>query len=260
MSAPRIRQAGLLRVEIHPDRAALGQAAGLAVAAHLRALLARQGGARVIFACAPSQDEFLAALIAASRSPERGFDWSRVTAFHMDDYAGFAADHPRSFRRYLRAHLLDHVPVGAFHALPAERPPAEACAAYAALLAAAPIDLICLGIGENGHLAFNDPPVADFDDPVLVKVVALDDACRRQQVHDGCFPTFADVPTHALTLTLPVFRAAHRLSVHVPGPRKAAAVRATVHDPRGPACPATLLREHPAATMYVDEAAATGLG
>ena len=144
--------------------------------------------------------------------------------------------------------------------MPAERPPAEACAAYAALLAAAPIDLICLGIGENGHLAFNDPPVADFDDPALVKVVALDDACRRQQVHDGCFPTFADVPTHALTLTLPVFRAAHRLSVHVPGPRKAAAVRATVHDPRGPACPATLLREHPAATMYVDEAAATGLG
>ena len=260
MSFPRIRQAGLLRVEVHADRAALGRAAGQAVAAHLRGLLAKQAGARVIFACAPSQDEFLAALIAASRSPERGFDWSRVTAFHMDDYVGFAADHPQSFRRYLRKHLLDHVAVGVFHPLPAELPPAEACAAYAALLAAAPIDLICLGIGENGHLAFNDPPVADFDDPALVKVVALDDACRRQQVHDGCFPTFADVPTHALTLTLPVFRAAHRLSVHVPGPRKAAAVRATVHDPRGPACPATLLREHPDATLHVDEAAATGLG
>jgi glucosamine-6-phosphate deaminase len=259
VTPPRLLRADRLAVEIHPDRAALGRAAGQAVAAHLRALLAKQGGARVIFACAPSQDEFLAALIAASRSAELGFDWSRVTAFHMDDYVGFAADHPQSFRRYLRAHLLDHVAVGAFHPLPAERPPAVACAAYAALLAAAPIDLICLGIGENGHLAFNDPPVADFDDPARVKVVALDEACRRQQVNDGCFPTLPDVPTHALSLTLPVFREARRLSVHVPGPRKAAAVRATLRDPRSTACPATLLRDHPDATLYVDEAAAAEL-
>lgn len=259
MTPPRLLQAGRLAVEIHPDRAALGRAAGQAVAAHLRALLAKQDGARVIFACAPSQDEFLAALIAASRSAELGFDWSRVTAFHMDDYVGFAADHPQSFRRYLRTHLLDHVAVGAFHPLPAERPPAEACAAYAALLAAAPIDLICLGIGENGHLAFNDPPVADFDDPARVKIVALDEACRRQQVNDGCFPTLPDVPTHALTLTLPVFRDARRLSVQVPGPRKAAAVRATLRAPRSTACPATLLRDHPDATLYVDEAAAAEL-
>ncbi len=259
MTPPHLLRADRLAVEIHPDRAALGRAAGQAVAAHLRALLAKQGGARVIFACAPSQDEFLAALIAASRSAELGFDWSRVTAFHMDDYVGFAADHPQSFRRYLRAHLLDHVAVGAFHPLPAERPPAEACAAYAALLAAAPIDLICLGIGENGHLAFNDPPVADFDDPARVKIVALDEACRRQQVNDGCFPTLPDVPTHALTLTLPVFRDARRLSVHVPGPRKAAAVRATLRDPRSTACPATLLRDHPDATLYVDAAAAAEL-
>jgi glucosamine-6-phosphate deaminase len=259
VTPPRLLRADQLAVEIHPDRAALGRAAGQAVAAHLRALLAKQGGARVIFACAPSQDEFLAALLAASRSAELGFDWSRVTAFHMDDYVGFAADHPQSFRRYLRTRLLDHVAVGAFHPLPAERPPAVACAAYAALLAAAPIDLICLGIGENGHLAFNDPPVADFDDPALVKGVALDEACRRQQVNDGCFPTLADVPTHALTLTLPVFRDARRLSVHVPGPRKAAAVRATLRDPRSTACPATLLRDHPDATLYVDEAAAAEL-
>jgi glucosamine-6-phosphate deaminase len=259
VSAPRRLLAGRLQVEIHPDRATLGRAAGAAVAGHLRALLARQATARVIFACAPSQDEFLAALIAASRSTELGFDWSRVTAFHMDDYVGFAADHPQSFRRYLRAHLLDHVAVGAFHPLPAELPPAVACARYSALLTAAPIDLICLGIGENGHLAFNDPPVADFDDPARVKVVALDEACRRQQVNDGCFPTLVDVPTHALTLTLPVFRDARRLSVHVPGPRKAAAVRATLRDPRATACPATLLRDHPDAILYVDEAAAAGL-
>jgi glucosamine-6-phosphate deaminase len=259
VSAPRRLTAGRLAVEIHPDRATLGRAAGEAVADRLRSVLERQGSARVIFACAPSQDEFLAALIAASRSPKRGFDWSRVTAFHMDDYVGFAADHPQSFRRYLRSHLLDHIAVGAFHPLPAELPPALACERYAALLAAAPIDLICLGIGENGHLAFNDPPVADFDDPALVKVVALDEACRRQQVNDGCFPTLADVPTHALTLTLPVFRDARRLSVHVPGPRKAAAVRATIRDSRTTACPATLLRDHPDATLYVDVAAATAL-
>ncbi|GBL43609.1 glucosamine-6-phosphate deaminase [Verrucomicrobiota bacterium] len=259
MSAPRRLLAGRLAVVIHPDRAALGQAAADAVAAHLRERLATQGAARVIFACAPSQDEFLAALVAASRSAELGFDWAGVTAFHMDDYVGFEADHPRSFRRYLRTHLLDHVAVGAFHPLPAELPPAVACARYAALLAAAPIDLICLGIGENGHLAFNDPPVADFDDPVLVKVVGLDDACRRQQVNDGCFPVLAEVPTHALTLTLPVFRDARRLSVHVPGPRKAAAVRATLREPRSTACPATLLRDHPAAILHVDEAAAARL-
>lgn len=259
MSAPRRLLAGRLAVIIHPDRAAMGQAAAEAVAVHLRERLATQGGARVIFACAPSQDEFLAALIAASRTATLGFDWARVTAFHMDDYVGFAADHPQSFRRYLRTHLLDHVPVGAFHPLPAELPPAIACAQYSALLAAAPIDLICLGIGENGHLAFNDPPVADFDDPARVKVVGLDDACRRQQVNDGCFPSLAEVPTHALTLTLPVFRDARCLSVHVPGPRKAAAVRATLREPRSTACPATLLRDHPAATLHVDEAAAARL-
>lgn len=259
MNAPRRLRADRLEVEIHPDRAALGRAAAETVAAYLRSLLNRQGGARVVFACAPSQDEFLAALVATSRSPGLGFDWSRVTAFHMDDYVGFAADHPQGFRRYLRTHLLDHVDLGAFHPLPAEKPPAVACAEYSALLRAAPIDLICLGIGENGHLAFNDPPVADFDDPELVKLVALDEACRRQQVNDGCFPTLTEVPTHALTLTLPVFRDARRLSAHVPGPRKAAAVRATVHGPRGTACPATLLRAHPDATLYVDEAAAAGL-
>jgi len=255
-SAPlRSLQAGLLAVEVHPDRAALGQAAARSVAAALREILRTQAGARVIFACAPSQDEFLAALTSPPLSDQ--VDWARVTAFHMDDYVGLAGDHPQSFRRYLRTHLLERVPVGRFHPLQAESPdPTAECARYAALLAAAPIDLICLGIGENGHLAFNDPPVADFDDPALVKVVELDEACRRQQVNDGCFPTYEAVPRHALTLTLPVFRAARRLSVQVPGPRKAAAVRATVHDPMSTACPATLLRAHPQAILFLDQASA----
>jgi glucosamine-6-phosphate deaminase len=141
--------------------------------------------------------------------------------------------------------------------VPAEEPDANAvCERYTALLAEKPIDLICLGIGENGHIAFNDPPVADFEDPHLIKVVELDEACRTQQVNDGCFPTFADVPRHAFTLTVSVFRRARRLSVHVPGPRKAEAVKATIENPVATACPATILRLHPDATLYIDVAAA----
>ncbi len=230
----------------------MGQAAAVACAQFLQALLKKQSQARVIFACAPSQDEFLTALIAASRASATAFAWEKITAFHMDDYVGFAAEHPQSFRRYLKEHLLQHINLGAFHPLPAELPPQLACEKYRSLLTAAPIDLICLGIGENGHLAFNDPPVANFNDPAVVKVVDLDLACRQQQVNDGCFPNLSAVPTQALTLTLPVFRQAHRLSVHVPGPRKAAAVHATLHGPIATSCPATLLREHPNATLYLD--------
>jgi glucosamine-6-phosphate deaminase len=251
-------QAGRLAVEVHASRAALSTAAARSVAATLSGLLRTQAGVRVIFACAPSQDEFLQALTSPPLATQ--IDWSRVTAFHMDDYVGLNGNHPQSFRRYLRTHLLERVPVGRFHPLQAEAADSEAeCAHYAALLAAAPIDLICLGIGENGHLAFNDPPVANFDDPVRVKMVELDEACRRQQVNDGCFPSFEAVPRHALTLTLPVFREARRLSVQVPGPRKAAAVRATVQDAMTTACPATLLRTHPDAVLHVDTESASQL-
>lgn len=242
-----------LAVEVHPDRAAMGRAAGKAVAAHLRRVIAAQGHARVVFACAPSQDEFLAALVDASGAGATAFDWGRITAFHMDDYVGLPGDHPQSFRRYLRDHLLSRVNLGTFHPIRAEAPDiAGVCRAYAALLLAQPIDLICLGIGENGHIAFNDPPVADFEDPETVKRVALDLDCRRQQVNDGCFPSLEAVPAHALTLTVPVFRCARRLSVHVPGARKAAAVRAALEGPIGPACPASILRLHPDATLYLD--------
>ena len=254
----RYLTAGRLALEIHADRPALGLASARATAAYLHDVIAARGEARVIFACAPSQNEFLASLIAVSREGHTAVDWSRVTAFHMDDYVGLPGTHPQSFRHYLRQHLLAHVKMGRFHPLPAEEPDAAAVAArYTALLAEKPIDLICLGIGENGHIAFNDPPVADFEDPQLVKVVELDRACREQQVADGCFPTFADVPRHAFTLTVPVFRRAGRLSIHVPGPRKAAAVKSTIEDAISTACPASILRLHPAATLYVDHAAAS---
>lgn len=253
----RYLTAGRLAVEIHADRPALGRTAALATAAYLHDVIASRGEARVIFACAPSQDEFLTSLVEVSRNTSTYVDWSRVTAFHMDDYVGLDGQHPQSFRQYLQKHFLSRVKVGQFHPLPAEEPDAAAvCRRYSALLSEKPIDLIGMGIGENGHIAFNDPPVADFQDPLLVKVVELDLACREQQVNDGCFPTLADVPRHAFTLTISIFRRARRLSIHVPGPRKAAAVQATVEGPIATACPASILRLHADATLYIDAAAA----
>jgi glucosamine-6-phosphate deaminase len=249
--------AGRLAVEIHPDRRALGVSAARAAAAWLHEVIAAQGFARVVFACAPSQNEFLDALFDPAACGV-AVDWSRVTAFHMDDYLGLTAEHPQSFRRYLREHVLSRVQIGVFHPIVAESADvAGFCADYTSLLRERPIDLICLGIGENGHIAFNDPPVADFDDPALIKVVELDDACRTQQVNDGCFPTFADVPAHALSLTIPVFRQARRLSVHAPGPRKAHAAAGTVHGEISTACPASILRTHSNATLYLDRDSAS---
>jgi len=258
-ASPKYCVVDRLAVEIHPNRAALGLAAARAAAAYLHDVIVARGEARVVFACAPSQDEFLAALT----TPEQcgtALDWRCVTAFHMDEYVGLSADQPQSFRSYLRRHLLDRVAVGHFHPLPAEEPDVAAvCARYTALLRERPIDLICLGIGENGHIAFNDPSAAEFDDSTWVKVVELDEACKQQQVNDGCFPTLSDVPRQALTLTVPVFRTARRLSIHVPGQRKTAAVRAILRDAISTACPASILRTHPAAVLYLDDASAGAL-
>ena len=247
-----------LAVEVHADRRQLGLHAARAAGQMLREIIKEQSYARAIFACAPSQNEFLAALTdPAVAGP---IAWERVTAFHMDEYIGLAATDPRSFRSYLGEHLLSRVSIGKFYPIAGERADWEkVCADYTARLQEAPIDLICLGIGENGHLAFNDPPVANFNDPVLIKRVALDDACRRQQVNDRCFPTLAEVPHGALSLTLPVFRDARRLSVHVPGTRKAAAVKATLNGPWSTTCPASLLRQHAAATLYLDMDSAAGV-
>jgi len=246
-----------LVVEVHPTKADLGRVAAAAAAEYLRLCIASRNAARVIFACAPSQDDFLAALAADPVDP---VDWKRVTAFHMDEYVGLSADHPQSFQRYLREHLLARIDVGAFHPLSAaDTDSAAICARYSKLLMEHPIDLICMGVGENGHIAFNDPPVADFEDHARVKKVKLDDLCRQQQVNDGCFDSVAEVPSHALTLTVPVFRASRRLSVHVSGSRKAAAVQAMLEGPIGTSCPASVLRLHPNAILYLDPAAASRL-
>jgi glucosamine-6-phosphate deaminase len=246
-----------LQVVVYEDRAQVGRAAawGVAQAVAARQAAAPSGRAHVVFAAAPSQNEFLAGLVA---HPE--IDWSRVVAFHMDEYFGLDANHPASFRRYLQEHLfrLAGFTPDRLRLIPGEQTerPLRTCLEYEDLLRAEPTDIVCAGIGENGHLAFNDPPVADFLDPVRVKVVRLDAACRTQQLNDACFDRLEDVPTHAYTLTVPALLAAPVVSVVVPGPRKAEAVLATLRGPIAESCPASALRRHKGATLYLDREAA----
>jgi glucosamine-6-phosphate deaminase len=240
-----------LQVVVYEDRAQMGRAAAWEVAKAIATRQAASGRANVVFAAAPSQNEFLAGLVA---HPE--IDWSRVVGFHMDEYLGLDANHPASFRRYLQEHLfrLAGFTPDRLRLIPGEQVerPLRTCLEYEDLLRAEPTDIVCAGIGENGHLAFNDPPVADFLDPVLIKVVRLDAACRTQQLNDGCFDRIEDVPTHAYTLTVPALLAAPVVSVVVPGPRKAEAVLATLRGPILESCPASALRRHPGAILYLD--------
>jgi glucosamine-6-phosphate deaminase len=244
-----------LQVLVFEDRAMAGRAAALAVSQSIEETQRARGKARVIFAAAPSQNEFLAGLVASKE-----IDWSRVLGFHMDEYLGLEPDHPASFRRYLQERLFRLVGLGEdqLRLIAGERSerPLQVCLDYEQKLLDEPTDIVCAGIGENGHLAFNDPPVADFLDPVLVKVVRLDHACRLQQVHDGCFDVIDDVPTHAFTLTVPALLRAPVVSVIVPGPRKANAVLSTLRGPISDACPASALRRHPGATLYLDRESA----
>ncbi len=248
-------QVDSLRVVVHEDRARMGRAAAAEVARIISERQASGHLAHVVFAAAPSQDEFLANLIAL-----RGIDWANVVGFQMDEYLKLNPDHPGSTRRYLQEHLFRWTGIAAdrLHLIPGEQEghPLRIALAYSSLFEQGPIDLVCGGIGDNGHLAFNDPHSADFLDPVAVKVVRLDDACRQQQLADGCFAQLADVPTHAYTWTIPALLRAPVLSMVVPGARKAQAVLATVRGPIGEHCPASILRTHPGATLFLDRESA----
>jgi glucosamine-6-phosphate deaminase len=255
-SAARVSECGRMRVEVHPDRPAAGRAAAMVVASEIRSQLSREGRAAVIFASAPSQNELLAAL----RS-DPSIDWTRVTAFHLDEYLGVGPTHPASFRRFLKDRLFDHVPVHAFHGLDGEaKDPAAECARYAGLLRSIRPRLAILGIGENGHLAFIDPPVCDFFEPLDVRVVDLDEICRQQQVNDGGFARLDEVPRRALSLGIPFLLGVPRVVAIVPGRAKRAAIRAAVTGPVTRACPASVLRRHRDATLFLDEESASGLG
>jgi len=236
-----------LEVRVYQNRQALGASAGEEAAEHIRRLLAKQERVRIIFAAAPSQNEFLATLTNAE-----GIDWNRITAFHMDEYIGLPAHSPQRFSAFLSEKLFDLVKPGEVHLIDCSADIDSECARYASLLSAAPIDIVCMGIGENGHIAFNDPPVADFDDPLVIKPVELDMICRQQQVNDGCFPTIGDVPTHALTLTIPTLMSGKRLFCMVPGITKRNAVIRTLNGSISTECPSTILRRHPNCTLYTD--------
>jgi len=228
-------------------RAAMGQAAARDIAAAIRARLTVADGVRMIFAAAPSQSDMIAALIA-----QPDVDWRRVTAFHMDEYIGLPSGAPQRFAVWLQECLFDRLPFRAVHPILPDPAPQAAAEHYAALLDAAPIDIVCLGIGVNGHIAFNDPPVADFADPKDVKIVELDAVCRQQQVDDKCFPDLAAVPRQALTLTVPRLLRADKLFCVVPGAQKRDAIRATLHGPISTACPASVLRRQADCTLYLD--------
>ena len=244
-----------LTVRVYEGIDALATGAADDAARLVRDAIGKRGQANLMLATGTSQLVFLERVIAAAGDE---IDWSLVTGFHMDEYVGLAPSHPASFQRYMRERVAAHLPFGAFHYIEGTAPDPDAEAArYAELLRAHPVDVCCLGIGENGHLAFNDPPVADFDDPLLVKVVALDDRCKQQQVGEGHFATLADVPPEAITVTVPgLFRAAHTLAI-VPEVRKADPVRRAVEGPIGTACPASALRRQANAVLYLDAGSAS---
>ncbi len=238
----------LLNVQIHDTRAEMGAAAAADIKDCLCTLLQSREYVNVIFAAAPSQNEVLAVLAA-----DKDIPWERVRAFHMDEYIGLAAGAPQAFGNFLREHIFGLVDMASVHYIDAAAPDAEAeCARYAEILRQYPVDVVVMGIGENGHIAFNDPPVADFADPRTVKPVALDEICRNQQVHDGCFATLDDVPKTAITLTVPALLAGKHLFCIVPAATKAEAVRATLQSEIGEHCPATALRRHASAVLYLD--------
>lgn len=253
----RIRQfkAGKLKFEIYPDSRAAGLAAAEAAASVFRALAEVRDSFAVIFATGASQIDTLAALTSMQKLP-----WEKISGFHMDEYVGVPIEHPASFRRYLRERLTGKVRMREFHEIDGTAAdPEEAGRQYGEMLRAANPQVCLLGVGENGHLAFNDPDVADFSDAMDVKTIVLDPVCRQQQAAEGWFPSVDDVAKSAITLTIPTLMRVPKLIVSVPGSRKAAIVRRTVEEAISTECPATILRTHPDATVYLDAKSAAEL-
>lgn len=256
-----------LDIQVFASRQEMGTAAGAAVEATIERLLTENGreDIRMIFAAAPSQRELLNYLSQSSK-----IDWSRIIAFHMDEYVGLPKNAPQSFGNFLSTHLFNKVRFKEVHLIDPFMESAEGknsggkksppgfinreIKRYAGLLTAKPIDIVCLGIGENGHIAFNDPPVADFKDPEVMKLVELELSCRQQQVNDGMFAGLKDVPKSALTLTIPTLLQGQYLFCVVPGSSKQKAVFNTLYAPIQEDCPATILRKHVNCRFYFDHA------
>ena len=239
-------------MRVHPDAEQLARAAADEAANVLRAAVAARGVAHAMFATGNSQLAFVHKLVHETAD----VPWSDTVVFHMDEYVGVGPDHPAGFQHWIRTRITEPArPKGVFYVEGLSDAATES-ARYAALLRRHPLDLCCLGIGENGHLAFNDPPVADFDDPRAVKVVELDAACRRQQVNEGHFPGVDAVPTHAITVTIPALLRARRVLAVVPEARKAEPVRDALTGPITTSCPASALRTIDHATVHLDPGSA----
>ncbi|MCK3683872.1 glucosamine-6-phosphate deaminase [Maribellus sp. YY47] len=237
-----------LSVKIYSTRREMGESAAFMVAETICTLLDERERISMIFAAAPSQNEFLEALIA-----QPGIDWQRVIAFHMDEYIGLPADAPQGFGNFLKERIFDKVPFHEVHYLNGlADDPQQECVRYTELLNGFQPDIVCMGIGENTHIAFNDPHVANFNDPETVKVVDLDLSCRQQQVNDGCFTAIEEVPTHALTLTVPTLMRPASVFCMVPGLTKAWAVQKTLTQTVDQNYPSTALRQHPKAILFLD--------
>jgi glucosamine-6-phosphate deaminase len=242
-------QADKLKVKVYENRTVMGRTAAVEMSAVLKKLLMEKGEVNIIFAAAPSQNEFFDAL-----ADIKGIDWTRVNAFHMDEYIGLDEKAPQGFGNFLRARIFSKVPFKTVNYIDGNAcDPEKECIRYANLLKQYPADIVCMGIGENGHIAFNDPHVARFDDDLLVKVVELDDRSRNQQVNDDCFDKISDVPTHAITLTVPALFSAKYIFCMVPDSSKAKAVERTINGKVDESCPASILKTHDRAALYLDK-------
>lgn len=242
-----------LKVVVAANRQMVGEYSAANVSSLIKKLLLEKDELRIVFAAAPSQNEMLSELVN-----DKSIEWSKIVAFHMDEYIGLPAGSDKLFGVFLTEHIFSKVPFKAVHLINSQEPDSQKeCNRYAALINEKPIDIVLMGIGENGHVAFNDPPVADFNDPLTVKVVVLEEKCKEQQVNDAGFKSIDDIPKTAYSLTVPALLSARYLIVVVPGIRKAEAVNATLSAEISEKCPATILRHHKDAVLYIDNDSAS---
>lgn len=241
-------------MKIFDTREEMGIAAAREASECIKQLLEEKDAINLMFAAAPSQNEFLSALVKDESIP-----WQRINAFHMDEYMGLDEGDSHTFRAFLKNAIFDQVPFKQIFFINGEREPKEECERLELIMKEHPLDIVFMGIGENGHIAFNDPPVADFKDPYNIKVVELEESCRKQQVHDKCFDSLEDVPKYAFTVTIPKLLQANHIYCIVPGILKAQAIQDTMLGPINESCPASILRTHDNAFLYVDKESASKL-
>jgi len=241
-------------INIYDTREEMGEVAAAEASECIKKLLKEKKVINCMFAAAPSQNEFLAALVE-----DKSIPWQQINAFHMDEYMGLEKEDSRTFRAFLKEAIFDRVPFNQIFLINGEKEPVEECERLETVMKEHPLDIVFMGIGENGHIAFNDPPVADFKDPKNIKIVELEESCRKQQVHDKCFETLEDVPKYAFTVTIPKLIEATHIFCIVPGILKAQAIMDTFMGPISEICPASILRTHNNTYLYADKDSASKL-